>query len=504
MKINHNMSAVIAHNQLIRNEDGLSRSIQRLSSGLKINKAADDVAGMAISTKMHAQIEGLDQASQNALDGISVIETADGALQEVTEMIKRMRELSVQAANDTNTLEDRQAIQAEIDSLTEEIDRVSRDTEFNTKKLLNGDLDQRVYTNTRSITNIDISDAVDADKYKVSVTQDARQAVISGNAAAAAGGNIPAGTITINGSSVTITEGQDIQSVYEELRKAAELGGVNVFAVESFDNTAGKPENAGYEPSEFTPGKPLVFVSEEYGSATEMKITCNNNKLANYLGISTEVVVRGTDAQITLDEGFTSQASYTTDGNKIVITDRNGFEMSFEAEPGLAGTSFVDVTYATSTPDAVNQANGATAPGGTEVLLDVTEIGMLTLQIGANEDQIMDVRIPEVSAAMLYIDNINVCKVDGATKAIGAYDVALTKVNEVRARLGAYQNRLESTTSSLNIAEEKMTAALSRIEDADMAEEMTRYTQYTVLTQAATSVLAQANEIPQQALQLLS
>ena len=503
MKINHNMSAMLANKQLIRNEGGLTKSIERLSSGLKINHAADDAAGMAIATKMRAQIRGLDQASRNASDGTSVIETADGALQEVTNMLQRMRELSVQAANGTNTTEDKAAIQAEIESLTEEIGRISTDTEFNTKKLLDGSLDQRVFVNTRSITRMDISDSVTCEQYKISVTQDARQAVMTGDLLDSSGRDIPAGEISINGVTVTVTEGQDLESVYKNIVEAAEEGEVNVFAADTLDHIYGEAETAGYVPTDVAPGKYLVFVSEQYGSAAEMKITCDNPDLAKFLGISTNATAKGTDAKITLADGFTKQAGYTSDGNNIQITDRNGFKMSFQIEDGMAETEFDDPTFAQATPDTVLSSGVTTQAAGKEVVFDVTDIGTMTLQIGANENQVMDLRIPSISPEHLYIDTVNVCTINGADRAIETYDKAIAKVSEVRARMGAYQNRLEHAVVSLDGTEQNMTAALSRIEDVDMAEEMTTYTQYTVLTQAATSVLAQANEIPQQALQLL-
>ena len=169
MKINHNMSAVTANKRLLGSENSLASSIERLSTGLRINRASDDAAGMAIASKMTAQIKGLGQASRNASDGVSVLETADGALNEVHSMLQRMRELSVQAANGTNTPDDLEAIQLEITSLTAEVDRVSRDTEFNTKNLLDGTLDQRVYPNNRGITRISISDAVTPDIDRKSV-----------------------------------------------------------------------------------------------------------------------------------------------------------------------------------------------------------------------------------------------------------------------------------------------------------------------------------------------
>lgn len=641
MKINHNMSAVIANNQLLRNETGLSESIERLSSGLKINHASDDPAGMAIATKMKAQIRGLDQASRNASDGISVLDAADGALEEVTNMLQRMRELSVQAANTgVYSQEDLEAIQAEITSLTDEIGRISTDTEFNTKKLLDGSLDQRVFVNSRSIDRIEISDFVATGKYEITIEQDARQAVLLGKTITDTA--VPAGVISINGVNVKIEEGQDLSSVYESLRDAAEIGEVNLFAVDNVaDNTSGLPENAGYTPSGIGTGKTLVFVSDRYGSSTEMKITCDNEELANYFGVPTttkavasvsgtgtvkdttdpipegtitingtevtveatdtlddvyqklkvaaagqninvfhadtrdhtqgreedagytpsadpdpagkylvfvsdgsdaskeiqitcdsqelasylglstsmegksitesSVTVKGTDAAVGLGRGavgdlvtnFSNQASCSSDGNFVTITDRNGFKITFEVAPNTAGTTFQDVVGMDASTENVNAAEVTAASVSDTITMDVTDIGTMTLHIGANENQTMDVRIPAVSPRSLYIDDVDVCTVTGADRAITAYDRAIAKVSESRSRLGAYTNRLEHAVASLDATEENMTSALSRIEDVDMAEEMSTYTQYTVLSQAATAVLAQANDIPQQALQLL-
>ena len=210
MKINHNMSALVANKRLLASDKSLSNSIERLSTGLRINRASDDAAGMAISTKMKAQIKGLSQASRNASDGVSVLDTADGALTEVHAMLQRMRELSVQAANETNMPDDLEAIQAEISSLRDEIDRISKDTEFNTKHLLDGTLDQRVYPDNRGITRISISDAVTANEYTIKVNADAALAEVVGGTAIAGNAVVPAGTngtVVINGIEVEVTEG---------------------------------------------------------------------------------------------------------------------------------------------------------------------------------------------------------------------------------------------------------------------------------------------------------
>lgn len=483
MKINHNMSAIIANKKLLRTENGLQNSIERLTTGLRINRASDDAAGMAIASKMDAQIKGLNQASRNGSDGVSVIEVADGALNEVVNMLQRMRELSVQAANEINAPSDLKAIQSEIASLTEEIDRVSKDTEYNTMKLLDGTQDIRVYPSVRGIDRIDISDSVEADTYTVNVIADARHAVGEGAAPAPAfPGPITAaeaGSVIINGVEVKVEEGDTFERVYEKLRAGAETGNVNLLVVDDLTATGGTPENEGYVPTDAAAGGTLVFISRRYGSSEELNVSCENAALANYLGIPANgYTEHGADAEVNFaagDNGFSEQATILTEGKHVKITDKSGFEMNFDVEPGVAG----------------------------DVSLEVTTVGTMMLQIGANEDQTMEVRIPEVSAKSLYIDDVDVETIQGGGRAITSFDNAIRKVSEARSRLGAYQNRLDSAVASLDSSEENMTAALSRIEDVDMAEEMSEYTKYNVLSQAATSVLAQANDIPQQVLQLL-
>ena len=173
MRINNNMSAVITNKQLLRTENNLTKSMERLSSGLKINHAKDNPAGMAISNKMQAQIDALDRASSNASDGTSVLQIADGALNETSAILQRMRELSVQAANGTNSLEDKQAIQDEIEALKDEVNRISKDTEYNSKSLLDGSLDTRVYTDNANVSRVNVSDYVNPGKYEIDIVKTA-------------------------------------------------------------------------------------------------------------------------------------------------------------------------------------------------------------------------------------------------------------------------------------------------------------------------------------------
>lgn len=506
MRINYNVSAAIANKHLLGIEGNLSQSMERLSSGLKINHAKDNPAGMAISNKMQAQINGLDRASQNASDGISVIQISDGALNEVTSILQRMRELSVQAANDgTMSLEDKKAIQDEITSLKDEVNRISTDTEYNTKTLLDGSLDTRVYTDHAS--RVQISDQVEAGTYGVTVEKAATQAKVEAgvdfNSTSAVGVE---GTMAINGSKVEILATDTYAEAYEKIRNAAEVGEVK----------AERDANGA-----------VTFTSILYGNEGTVRLEFDNEDLANAFQLTdaggdyalvqdTEnktwvygktdpndaaniLVPTGTDMEIAKDaagkielEGFSSSATVTTEGNRVFITDIGGVSMSFLVEAGYE-------KGATKTDAQGNVVETYTG----ELAFEVSEIGTMTLHIGANKDQNMEVRIPEVSCESLFIDDLDVTTVSGADRAMTRLDAAIAQVSGVRASLGAYENRLEYSTNSLDAFEENMTGAISRLTDVDMAEEMTNYTHQNVLNQAAISVLTQANDIPQQILQIL-
>ncbi|MBR0127873.1 MAG: flagellar biosynthesis protein FlgL [Firmicutes bacterium] len=483
--------------QLRKTGKALDKSLERLSSGYKINRASDDAAGMAISRKMKTQIEGLERASQNGSDGISVIQTAEGALNEVTAMLQRMRQLAVQAANGTNTTEDRSAIQQEINQLQAEIQRISDTTEFNTKTLLDGNLDKNSYTNNTYVNLIYSSDTVESIEYSMNVTVDPRQAVVVGGVPSFDTlGEDETGAITINGYSLYFTEGMTMEHCYAGIRNLCDQMNIKAFFGEGPD-ADGPVETAGYTETAIGEGN-LILMSNGFGSTQKISIQCNNEQLADLFGLSTETVTSyGVDAQVELGDGFATTATASAQGDIVYIKDNNNFEMRFQITPGASKTSFTDATG-----DASEEASYAEG----EVLESVTtllEAGPMYLQVGANEHQDMEVKIPRVDPVTLGIASINVCTEEGAQHAISAYDNAVNEVSAIRAKLGAYQNRLEHTINNLETTDLNMTESMSRIEDVDMAEEMTNYTQQNVLDQAGTAMLAQANERPQNILQLL-
>ena len=269
MRINNNISAVMANHQLSKSENKLSKSLEKLSSGLKINRAADDPAGMAISQKMRTQIRGLSRASQNSMDGISVVETAEGALAEVTSMLQRMRELAVQAGNDSYTPEDKQAIQEESNALAAEIDRISTDTEFNKITLLDGGLDQKGYTDNSAVKVSTFSTGVDVGKYTIKVGQVAEKAVAAGAAIDVITDptlldgdskltSVAEGSIVVNGTTITLDESDTAEMVVEKLREGCELANVKLLVVDAAVADPSYPptdhfENGGYEEFDYEP-----------------------------------------------------------------------------------------------------------------------------------------------------------------------------------------------------------------------------------------------------------
>lgn len=480
MRINHNMSAIITNAHLLHSENGLAQSMERLSSGLRINHAKDDPAGMAISNKMKAQIDGLEQASQNASNGISVIQIADTATGEITSMLQRIRELSVQAANDTNMTSDRQAMQDEINELTKEVDRIARDTEYNTKKLLDGSSDTRVYaysdpSSPIDVTRMAVTETVEAGHYKMSITAAATQATTLTTTA----GMVPEGKVSINGYEISFTGEETAEEFYQKLRDGAAKGNVNVFPSDGSNDLTQYPETGGYTPTgnPYQFGDQLAFVCNRFGVESEVDIKCSTPATEAFLGLPGRTDVAGTNIQITADmtSDFGPQTTVATDGNRITVTDIAGFSMDFKVGAGQTG----------------------------DVDIEVTDIGKMTIQIGANEHQTMKFTIPKISSELLYLDEVDVTQVDGGGRAISTLDGAIATVSRIRSRMGAYQNRLEYAVDSLDAAAEDMTSAYSRIKDVDMAKEMTEYTKYNVLEQAGTSVLAQANDVPQMVLQLL-
>ena len=513
MIINNNISAVIANKHLLRTEAGIAASTEKLSSGYKINHAYQNPSGMAISNKMRAQIKALDRATDNASDGISVIQTADGALNEVTSMLQRMRELAVQAANDTNTPQDRAQIQKEEAELRDEIDRVSSSTEFNTMQLLNGDMQTKVYAD--NVSRLSVSDSVDPGTYSIQVTAATKGSITASTYPTSSVSADQAGTFTINGVPVTLTEGMTADETVEALKTAAELGDATV----TKDDSGKLTVTSGIRTDDYEEVLGNAWGKNAFVSVSYDRTDTKAQKALEYFGLinasntttstsdSTTTITSNNqkDAVVTLSsasgstaadaKGFSSSATASVDGKKVTIKDNNGFEMSF-----LLDNALIDKKDANGNTVKVSDPNNSFS-GNLDI--KVTDIGKMAFHVGSNKDQVIETEIPSISAKSLYLDQVNVNSHQSASRAISLVDDAITQVSSIRATLGAAQNRLEHTYDTNNSTSENINSAVSRIRDTDMATEMVEYTKDNVLQQAGTSVLSQANEIPQMALQLL-
>lgn len=459
MRLNHNAMAYLANNNLNAINRNLTKSMERLSSGYKINKSSDDPAGKAISQRMNSQIRGLERAVTNANDGISLIQTAEGALNEIHSILARMRELSVQAANEIYAEEDKDAMQDEIAQLQDEIDRIAETTDFNGRKLLNGELNKKGYVDVESLEIVEIGGDIEPNVYGLSITGVGTQATSS--ITPPADGTVitkaQEGTLWLNSFEIEISAGMTGAEVNERIRDAASKLGID------------------YEP---TSGS---LTTQQYGSEQFITVSSGNDALAALLGADGSTVY-GTNATVDFATGadgerigFEDTATVEAQGNRITVTDKNGFKMVYDTDP---------------------------AAGAYEANVTVLSAGPMVVQIGNNEGQTLDINISMVTAESLEIDDINVYTNHYASVAIERLDAAVAKISSIRSALGAYQNRLDYTVTNLETANENLTGAVSRMADTDMAEEITEYTEMNVLSQSALQILTKANANPEQLLQL--
>jgi len=450
MRIQHNIAALNTHRNLGANQAAASKNLEKLSSGFKINRAGDDAAGLAISEKMRGQISGLDMASKNANDSISLIQTAEGALNETHSILQRMRELSVQSANDTNVSEDRESLQKEIDQLKDEVTRISTDTEFKTQKLLNGDYSNKVFH----------IGANGAQNIKLSVGDTSASALGISTKAEVVG----AGVIKVGGQEATYMEKIDAQ-------KDAKF--TTVDSGTTWKDADGK---------EVTDKR----ITEVLDSATPTPTTTYTATTGNPAAASTGAVTYATTDDIFMD----------TDGKFYVGTDNKGTEITDATDIAAlkADTAFSTAVGAGVTTDAVTvdiaeqQAGYYSAPTTTPKL---------------EEASLTDRTAGKVAGDKVEVGGFDITTQKGADAAIKTIDNAIKSVSDTRSNLGAVQNRLEHTINNLGATSENLTAAESRIRDTDMAAEMMAFTKNNILTQAAQSMLAQANQQPQGVLSLL-
>lgn len=591
MRINYNISSIIARNALNNNDNRLADSIQRLSSGLKINSAEDDAAGLAISIKMNAQIKCLERATQNANDGLSVVNTADGAMSEMHDILQRMNELAIQSANGTNADSDREQIQLEIDQLVAELDRIAETTEFNGQKLLDGSFAYKGYTNTENVKVMSYSDGVASGVYAIGgITYSKYEDKIMDFAAyveenssegevkheqsyqAESADDILGmlyGTASVSeymvanpdttlkafpdGAKVLLDEENIIIKAENDFevkltlndRKAVDDSGAvttsasKTIIMDNYRNITIKNEDgsAKYNISELNivDGKVTLSdvdketlteeLSEElakkFPTAKGMSVTsCSYS--AGKLSFDVEDL-NGTTSTIKFDIALNYTISVDeqiTDQNGNIKTVTKQLEVDFSKPENqtkyatqLAKLKLPDKIIGAADSDPLNkylythterEETIYTVGNDTDpILVDLTGIGAMRVQVGANEGQVIEMEIPALQALYLGVKDLDISTEEKATEAIDTIGAAINQLSSIRAKIGAYANRIEHTITNLDSTVENVTAAYSRIMDVDMATEMTEYSTVQVLVQSSTAMLAQANERPQQALQLL-
>ena len=507
MRINNNLMAMNTHRQLGMGQTAGAKSMEKLSSGYRINRAGDDAAGLAISEKMRGQIRGLGQASRNAQDGISLIQTAEGALSETHAILQRMRELAVQSATDTNTTDDREKIQSEVDQLAKEITRISNTTEFNTQNLLAGGLNNTFHVGANKGQSVGLTvNAMDAKSLGVAggyattnVTKGAgadtfnvttSSEVLNGyfiNVAKVVAGQTAGATLNGTGATaVTVGGTFDGSSDLNFQVRVTSKAGTKVDGAEvSIDggiswtnatvNTAGANGIVTYQgvTIEMTSHADVVVDS---GGGANNGTTYQVAATAQYLNVQLGTADDGGTTVGTAAKMYNNQTS-------VVIGDSNTDRV---ATLKLAGT------YAASFADVV--ATGTTYAAGSSIAIAQTISGSTAAVVAADGT---------ISQAADTKKGLNISSQGSANNAISTINQALETVSSERSKLGAAQNRLEHTIKNLDTSAENLQASESRIRDVDMAKEMMEFTKNNILTQAAQAMLAQAQQSPQGVLQLL-
>ena len=446
MVVQHNMQAANANRMLNVTTSAQSKSTEKLSSGYKINRAADDAAGLTISEKMRKQIKGLDRASTNAEDGVSAVQTAEGALTEVHSMLQRMNELATQSANGTNSNTDRKAIQDEIDQLTTEIDRVSETTKFNETYLLKGDGAEKAHNvnaHDAGIDGVTLTDKGD----KVEVTL---KTLNAGDKVSIAGKNYTIGATT-----------DEAKELYKNAKAGEKVtvGGTTYEIANATDDTKGQITIGDLDK------KIAKGTTVEYG-----------NKKVHVVDETTGI----------------------DDNDSSIITAAKAYELETAeiVKASSIGTDTAATTNAGATPDKFTLTKGK---------VNYNDALSFNLHVGADADMTnkITVNIDSMNSAGLGVKGIKADTEQDATYAIDAIADAISTVSSQRSALGAVQNRLEHTINNLDNVVENTTSAESRIRDTDMAEEMVNYSKNNILAQAGQSMLAQANQSNQGVLSLL-
>ncbi len=506
LSINTNVMSLNAQRNLGKSQSALSQSMTRLSSGLRINSAKDDAAGLAISDRMTSQIRGLNQAARNANDGISLAQTAEGAMQESTNILQRMRELSVQSANASNSVADRDALQAEVNQLQQEMDRIAGTTTFNGLNILDGSFTNskfQVGANANETISVSIGsmNTLDLGRYAIE-GNDSATATGAGAATAAAadnsGGNgVTDQTLSVAGykgsKDVTVTADDSAETIAQAVNDVSADTGVEALAKTSADITFSHSGTISFDlgTSSGATGN-MQTISANVTDATDLTSMVKAiNDVSGKTGITAEVTTAGMKLSqadgkdIQILNAVNSSGEDTVTDTTMSVTGLSGAAATLDTDPDGPDTD------STSVAGVVEFTSRSSFSVSSSVDVDAGSVVS-----GATGGDI-------VSATAETVNAIDISTADGAQDAIDVIDKALGTIDAERGDLGAIQNRFESTIANLQNISENISAARSRILDADIAQETSEMTKQNILQQAGVSILAQANQAPQLALSLL-
>jgi len=488
--INTNVASLTAQRNLGTSQTSLNTSIQRLSSGLRINSAKDDAAGLAISERFTSQIRGLNQAVRNANDGISLAQTAEGALKASGDILQRVRELAVQSANASNSASDRQALQAEVGQLVSELDRISQTTEFNGTKLLDGTFGTQQF-----------QVGANANQTIVAATGNLRTNVYGNNQVQAKGATAAAAAWGANGTTaatVTINGSIGSKAVAVAANESAKTIAANVNAVKA-DTGVSATARTEVQLSFTAAGSYSLNLRSDNSADQAISFTLSAGNNANAEGLSAAVAAINDQSSKT---GVTAAINST--GTKVILTNSSGSDIRLAdttvANGGDVTVEKLDATgtlvgaAVTLTSDAT--ANNSIASG--YITLDSEKSFAIDNSTAVSTDAFAD-----ASATLVKVSDLDVTTFKKATDALKTVDSALSFINGERAKLGALQSRFETSIANLQVTSENLSSSRSRILDADFAAETANLSRSQILQQAGTAMVAQANQLPQGVLALL-
>ena len=479
--INTNIMSLNSQRNLNSSQSALQTSLQRLSSGLRINSAKDDAAGLAISERFTSQIRGLDQAVRNANDGISLSQTAEGALSESGNILQRIRELAVQSANATNSASDRQALQSEVSQLVSELDRIASATEFNGQKLLDGTFGTAIFQ-----VGANANQTIQTTTANFRASNFGNYRVEGAGASAGSEARMNGETLTVTGSlgaeSIDVAAGSSARDVAEQVAGKANSTGVTAFALTE--------ELATFD----TAGAYVINLASDNQEATKVAFTISgtdgNDGLAGAITAFNDVSSK---------TGVTARISENGEGIVLRNSTGNNIEVAETAANSNSGTVTIG--------GATVRSGADTAADPDAELSGITVTGQVTFDSDKSFSVVGDagetVTNTTEASALNSVNNMDVSSVTGANLALATVDAALNTVSNQRAKFGAIQSRFGSTIANLSTNSENLSAARSRIRDADFAKETAELTRNQILQQAGTAMLAQANVAPQNVLTLL-